>query len=201
VNQLWLALIGLLGALLGVLVGSWRQAILQRTLSQREDLRRWQQERRESYLRFVYADDELYRGIIRDLRDVPPGNSTDDPEILGAPGVVLPPLSSEQRLEVLNIFDRVWRAKREIELFHLVDDDLLASVEKLISVDSELVSLMIFDMSRKPAETITARVWELFQERRDRTADFMHTARMVLDVPSANNMQARAEGHKFFRSF
>jgi hypothetical protein len=32
----------------------------------------------------------------------------------------------------------------------------------------------------------------LFQERRDRIADFMHNARMVLDVPSANNMQGRA---------
>lgn len=199
-NQLWLALIGLFGALIGVLVGAWRQAILQRTLSQREDLRRWQQERRESYLRFVYADDELYRGLIRDLRDVPPGRSTDDPAILGAPGVVLLPLSSEQRLEVLDIFDRVWRAKREIELFHLVDDNLLASAEKLISVDSELVGLMLFDVSRKPAETISARAWELFQERRLRIADFMHNARVALDVPSADNMQGRAKGRKFFQS-
>jgi hypothetical protein len=51
---------------------------------------------------------------------------------------------------------------------------------------SELVGLMLFDASRKPAETISARAWELFQERRLRIADFMHNARMALDVPSTD---------------
>ena len=125
-TQLLAALIGLFGALVGILIGAWRQAELQRSESRYEDLRRWQQERREAYLQIIVADDELYRGLVRDIRDPPPGRATDDPVVLGFAGVLLPPLSSEQRLDVLNIFDRVWRAKRTIELFHLVNDDLLA---------------------------------------------------------------------------
>jgi hypothetical protein len=202
VSQLLVALIGLFGALLGVLIGAWRQAILQSTLSQHEDLRRWQQERRESYLRFVVADDELYRGLIRDLRDLPPGRSTNDPKVLGLSGVLLPPLSSEQRLEVIQIFDSVWRAKREIELFHLKDDNLLASAERLALVDAELVGLVVFELSREPdrAEAITARSWELFQERRRSIDAFMHNARQALDVPSTDGMPKRTSGRRLFSS-
>jgi hypothetical protein len=192
-DQLLIALIGLFGALLGILIGAWRQAALQRSLSQYEDLRRWQQERREVYLRLVVVDDELYRALIRDIRDLPPGRSTDDPNTLGLSGVLLPPLASQQRLDVLNIFDHVWRAKRAIELFHLVDDDLLASVEKLVAVDAELVGLMVFDLNRDPdgVENITARAWELLQERRLRINEFMQHARIALDVPSVDRRKAR----------
>jgi hypothetical protein len=197
-NQLLVAVIGLSGGLLGVLFGAWRQAILQRTISQTEDLRRWRQERRESYLRFVFADDDLYRGIIRDLRDMPPGRSTDDPKILGAADFLLPPLSREQRLEVLSIFDRVWRAKREIELFHLVDDELLASAEKLMLVDSEIVGLMLFDVDRMTTEAVTARAVDLFQERRLRIADFMSNARTTLDVPSADGMKQHRNRRTYY---
>jgi hypothetical protein len=48
-DNLLAALIGSTGILVGVFAGAWRQAILQRNISQNEDLRRWQQERRESY--------------------------------------------------------------------------------------------------------------------------------------------------------
>lgn len=201
-DQLLLGLIGIAGALLGVLIGARRQEILQRTLSQYEDLRRWQQERRASYLRFVYADDELYRGLIRDLRDLPSGVSSDDPNLLGLSGVLLAPMTSEQRLDALGVFDRVWRAKREIELFHLVDDDLLAAAESLMSVDAELVGLVVYDLNREPgrAETITAKAWELFKERKLKIGEFMQNARIALDVPATDPRVRPAKGRRFFPS-
>jgi hypothetical protein len=167
-----------------------------------EDLRRWLEERGVSYFRFVFAVVELYRGVLRDVRDLPPGRSADDPTTLGLHGVSLPPLSFEQRLDVLSVFDRVWRAKREIELFHLVDDDLLASAEQLVSVDAELVGLVVFDLNREPnrAEAITAIAWKLLQERRLKINQFMHSARIALDVPPAERRQRRTGGRRLFPS-
>ncbi|GID98618.1 hypothetical protein Adi01nite_80300 [Amorphoplanes digitatis] len=47
-----------IAALLGVLIGSWRQAGLQRSLARAELIRSWQDERRTSYLNLLVADDE-----------------------------------------------------------------------------------------------------------------------------------------------
>jgi hypothetical protein len=183
-RQLWPAVIGLAGIFIGILTSAWRQTALQRDIWLREDLRRWQQDRRESYLRLVYADDELYRCLIRDLRDPPPGRAVDDPKILGLEGV-LPPPSAEQRLELLNTFDRLWRAKREIELFHLIDDELLASANRLALTDAELVGLVAYDLHHEPerAVSITTKAWEVLQGRRQAINDFIQKARVTLDVP------------------
>jgi hypothetical protein len=193
VDQLPIAIIGLFGALLGVLIGAWRQEVLQRSISKDEDIRRWQQERREAYLRLVAADDELYRGLVRDMPDLLPGRSSDDSTFLGASGVLLP-LSPEQRLDVLNLFDHAWRAKRSIELFHLVDDELLSAAERLMAVDGELVSLIVFDLSWHPenSDDITVKVSKLLQERHLRIDQYMKHARVALNVPSVGHSDGRA---------
>lgn len=136
--QLVPAVVGLAGVVLGALVGAWRQSLLQRSNWLRDDLRRWQQDRRESYLKLVQADDELYRCVIRDLRDPPPGRTVADDQILGSDEVVLP-LSTDERAELLKAFDRLWRAKREIELHHLTDDALLAAANRLALKHAELI--------------------------------------------------------------
>lgn len=183
-DQFLPALVGLAGVVLGVLASAWRQAALERAVSQREDLRRWRQDRREAYLRFIYADDELYRGLVRDLRDPPPGRVVNDPGRLGSGGLISP-LSAEQRLELLGTFDRLWRAKREIELFHLVDDELLASAVKLALVDAELVGLIAYDLEREPeaAESVTAAAVSALAERQRAINGFMQKARSALNVP------------------
>jgi hypothetical protein len=183
-DDLLAALIGSTGVLIGVFAGAWRQAILQRNISQNEDLRRWQQERRESYLRFIVADDELYRGLVRDLRDPPPGRLAQDSTVLGLRGTLLP-LSAEDRMEVMARFDRLWRAMREIELFHLVDDELLEATEKLARLDAELVGLVLFEFDQDPGPTAstTATVSELLKKRHDGIDDFIQKARVALNVP------------------
>lgn len=194
-DQFLPAMIGLAGVILGILASAWRQAALERTVSQREDLRRWRQDRREAYLRFIYAEDELYRGLLRDLQDPLPGGIVDDSDRLGS-GAIIPTLSSEQRLELLNTFDRMWRAKREIELFHLVDDELLASAKKLAFLGSELVVLIAYDLEREPgrAESITAMAVVALRERQRAINDFMQKARSALNVPAPGHLSRRTRG-------
>ena len=107
-------------------------------------------------------------------------------------------MSPEQRLEVLGAFDRLWRAKREIELFHLADDALLSAAEKLSLVDSELAGLILFDATRKSAKDVTTRTHELLQERRVRISDFMHNARWTLGVPPVSKARGHAGWQRIF---
>jgi hypothetical protein len=124
-------------------------------------------------LRFIVADDELYRGLVRDVRDPPPGRLVKGSAILGLGGSLSPP-SPEERVELQNRFDRLWRAMREIELFHLVDDELLEATERLALVDAELVGLVLFEFNQDPARvtSITATASELLKKRHGAIDDF-----------------------------
>jgi hypothetical protein len=185
VTQILPALIGLVGVILGALLGSWRQAATQRSALAQEELRRWQQDRRSAYMKLVQADDELYRCLIRDLRDPPPGRTVADPDTLASGNIALDPLTPEERTALLAGFDQLWRAKREVELHHLVDDALLAAADALAITDAELVGLVLFDLTRQPdrAIEITASVGEALLRRRQIIEDFMSQARVALNVP------------------
>ncbi|MER5651000.1 hypothetical protein [Streptosporangium sp. NPDC002524] len=176
--------IGLVGVVIGVLVGAWRQSRLEQGNWLRDDLRLWQRDRRESYLKLVHADDELYRCVIRDLPDPPPGQPVTDARTAG-PGEVIPPLATDERAELLQAFDRLWRAKREIELHHLTDDALLVATNRLTLKDAELVSLTLFDLARRPedAQETTVQIQDALKERRDLIDKFIQEARTALNVP------------------
>ncbi|MFI6299421.1 hypothetical protein ACIBEJ_48060 [Nonomuraea sp. NPDC050790] len=178
------AVVGLVGVVIGVLVGAWRQSLLQQGNWLRDDLRRWQQERRRSYLKLVHADDELYRCVIRELRDPPPGQLVTDSGMMDL-GEVIPPLAKNERTRLLQAFDRVWRAKREIELLHLTDDALLLATDGLTFKDAELVSLMLFDLTHRPedARETTQLIRDALKARRDLIDQFMREARTALNVP------------------
>ena len=120
------AIVAGITALLGVLVASWRQASLQRALARAELIRSWQNERRTSYLNLLVADDKFYRSIVGALRDDhPEWNSGSQSEI--GKDQLFSRRSSQERLEIISGFDQLWRAARAVELYHLVEDDLLAS--------------------------------------------------------------------------
>ncbi|MEU7741942.1 hypothetical protein [Nonomuraea sp. NPDC049158] len=178
------AVVGLVGVVVGVLVGAWRQSLLQQGNWLRDDLRRWQQDRRKSYLKLVHADDELYRCVIRDLRDPPPGQPVTDSGIVD-PDEAIPPLATNERAKLIQTFDRVWRARREIELLHLTDDALLVATNRLTLKDAELVSLMLFDLTHRPEDTlgITVQIRGALKVRRDLIDQFMQEARMALNLP------------------
>jgi hypothetical protein len=99
------AVVAGIAALLGVLMGSWRQAGLQRSLARAELIRSWQNERRTSYLTLLLADDEFYRSIIGTLRDVPPGWDVGDRSKLGNDH--FSPRSSGERVEIIAKFDQI----------------------------------------------------------------------------------------------
>ncbi|MEU4225197.1 hypothetical protein AB0F17_12935 [Nonomuraea sp. NPDC026600] len=185
--QLVPAVVGLVGVVIGVLVGAWRQSLLQQGNWLRDDLRRWQRDRRASYLKLVQADDELYRCVIRDLRDPPPGQAVTSRTV--GLDEVIPPLATDERAGLLQAFDRLWRAKREIELHHLTDDALLAATNRLTLKDAELVSLMLFDLTRHPeeAQEITIQIRDALKARRDLIDQFIQEARMALNVPRNRN--------------
>ncbi|NRQ30710.1 hypothetical protein HII36_02510 [Nonomuraea sp. NN258] len=178
------AVVGLVGVVVGVLVGAWRQSLLQQGNWLRDDLRRWQQDRRRSYLKLVQADDELYRCVIRDLRDPPPGQTVTNSGMMDL-NEAIPPLTKHERIELLRTFDRLWRAKREIELLHLTDDALLVATNKLTLKDAELVSLMLFDLTNHPenAQKTTIQIRGALKVRRDLIDQFMQEARTALNVP------------------
>ncbi|UBU08400.1 hypothetical protein [Nonomuraea gerenzanensis] len=182
------AVVGVVGVVVGVLVGAWRQSLLQQGNWLRDDLRRWQQDRRKSYFRLVQADDKLYRCVIRDLRDPPPGQTV---TVTGAvdPDEVIPPLAASERGELLRAFDCLWRARREIELLHLTDDALVAATNRLTLKDAELVSLTLFDLTRRPeeAQEITMLIRDALRVRRDLIDQFMQEARTALNVPGNRN--------------
>ncbi len=182
--QLVPTIVGLAGVVIGVLVGAWRQSLLQQGNWLRDDLRRWQQDRRESYLKLVQADDELYRCVIRELPDPPPGQVVTDSGTAGLDDVI-PPLAADERAELIQAFDRLWRAKREIELLHLTDDALLLATNRLTLKDAELVSLMLFDLAHCPedAQGVTRKIRAALKTRRDLIDQFMQEARTVLNVP------------------
>jgi hypothetical protein len=186
--QLVPTVVGLVGVVIGVLVGAWRQSRLEQGNWLRDDLRRWQRDRRESYLKLVQADDELYRCVIRDLPDPPPGQTVTDSRIVGLDEVI-PPLATDERAELLQAFDRLWRAKREIELHHLTDDALLVATNRLTLKDAELVSLTLFDLTRRPedAQEITIQIRDVLKARRDLIDRFMQEARLALNVPRNRN--------------
>ncbi|MFI9552790.1 hypothetical protein [Nonomuraea endophytica] len=178
------AVVGLIGVVIGVLVGAWRQSLLQQGNWLRDDLRRWQRDRRKSYLKLVRADDQLYRCVIRDLRDPPPGQAVTDSGIVDLDEVI-PPLATDERTELLQTFDRLWRARREIELLHLTDDALLVATNSLTLKDAELVSLTLFDLTHRPedAHEISIQIRSALKVRRDLIDQFIQEARMALNVP------------------
>ncbi|WP_436761895.1 hypothetical protein [Streptosporangium sp. V21-05] len=186
--QLVPTVVGLVGVVIGVLVGAWRESRLQQGNWLRDDLRRWQRDRRGSYLRLVQADDELYRCVIRDLPDPPPGQPVTDSRSAGLDEVI-PPLATNERTELLRAFDRLWRAKREIELHHLTDDALLVATNRLTLKDAELVSLTLFDLTHRPedAQEITTQIRDALKVRRDLIDQFVQEARTALNVPRDRN--------------
>ncbi|WP_433517210.1 hypothetical protein ACQP2T_17645 [Nonomuraea sp. CA-143628] len=186
--QLVPAVVGLVGIVVGVLVGAWRQSLLQQGNWLRDDLRRWQQDRRESYLKLVHADDELYRCVIRDSPDPPPGQIVADSRTAGLDEEILP-FAADERAELLQAFDRLWRAKREIELHHLTDDALLVATNRLTLKDAELVNLTLYDLTRHSEDTqeITVQIRDALKTRRDLIDQFMQEARMALNVPRNRN--------------
>ncbi|WP_203790021.1 hypothetical protein [Paractinoplanes rishiriensis] len=187
-NSVTPAIVAGLTALLGVLIGSWRQAGLQRSLVRAELIRSWQDERRTSYLNLLVADDEFYRSIVRGLRDDHPEWTFGDPSKVGE-DQLFPPPNSEERREIISRFDKVWHAGRAVELYHLIDDDLLASAKSLLLADAELISLTVFDLTRYPDEAldISLRVATALQKRRSAINHFMHVARLALNVPPSFN--------------
>ncbi|MEU4558927.1 hypothetical protein AB0F72_11090 [Actinoplanes sp. NPDC023936] len=173
-----------IAALLGVVIGSWRQAGLQRSLARAELIRSWQNERRTSYLNLLVADDEFYRSIVGTLRDAHPEWNVSDPLQVGKDQMFTPP-SPEERAEIIAKFDKIWRAGRAVELYHLVDDDLLASAKALLLTDAELIGLVAFDLTYYPEKTsgISSQVATMLQKRREAIDHFMHVARLALNVP------------------
>lgn len=182
--QLWTAVIGLGGVVVGALVGALGQAALQRRAWQRDELRRWQQDRRGAYLRLVDADDALYRALVREARDPVPGRGVLDPDRLGDGGAITR-LTPEERTAALGALDAVWRAKREIELIHLSDDELLAAAERLAMVGADLAGLAVYDLDRRSGDRadVDARLWEGLQSRQRAIRAFMQQARVALAVP------------------
>jgi hypothetical protein len=137
-----------------------------------------------SYLKFLVADDEFYRSIAGTLRDDHPDWAVTSPDEPMNEQIFLPRRSTE-REEIISRFDQVWRAGRAIELYHLVDDDLLASAKSLLLVDAELIGLVVFDITWYPdkAPGINAQIAIALQKRRSAIDNFMHVARAALDVP------------------
>jgi hypothetical protein len=74
---------------------------------------------------------------------------------------------------------------REIELFHLVDDELLEATEKLALVDAELVGLVLFEFSQDPGQvdSVTVKASEFLKKRHLAIDDFIQKARLALNVP------------------
>jgi hypothetical protein len=177
------AVVAGIAALLGVLIGSWRQAGLQRSLARAELIRSWQNERRTSYLTLLLADDEFYRSIIGTLRDVPPGWDVGERSKLGNDH--FSPRSTEEKVETIAKFDRIWRAGRAVELYHLVDDELLASAKSLLLADADLLCRVVFDLTENPdqAAEISRQIAISLQERRSAIDRFMNVARLSLNVP------------------
>ncbi|MEU8237788.1 hypothetical protein AB0C07_06060 [Actinoplanes missouriensis] len=178
------ALVAGIAALLGVLIGSWRQAGLQRSLARAELVRSWQNERRTSYLNLLVADDEFYRSIVGTLRDTHPEWNVSDPNQIGK-DQMFTPRSAEERWEIIARFDKIWRAGRAVELYHLVDDDLLASAKAILLADAQLIGLVAFDLTYYPekASDISGQVAAMLQHRREAIDHFMHVARLALNVP------------------
>ncbi|MEU7901542.1 hypothetical protein [Actinoplanes sp. NPDC049118] len=186
------AMVAGIAALLGVLIGSWRQAGLQRSLARAELIRSWQNERRTSYLNLLVADDEFYRSIVGTLRDAHPEWSVSDRNQVGK-DQLFSPRNPMERSEIISKFDQIWRAGRAVELYHLVDDDLLASAKSLLLVDAELIGLVVFDLTyyQDKAPDISTRVATVLQKRRSAIDHFMHVARLALNVPPSFNPASR----------
>ena len=182
-------------ALLGVLIASWRQAGLQRSLARAELIRSWQNERRTSYLNLLVADDEFYRSIVGTFRDDHPEWNVGSSSKIGEDHLFLC-RSFQERSEIVSKFDQIWRAGRAVELYHLVDDELLASAKSLLLVDAELICLVVFDLTSHPdnAPEISIQVATALQKRRSAIDHFMRVARLALNVPPTFDPATRDMG-------